>query len=421
VTRIVMIESNMSGSGFQALRLAAQMGIDVTFLTRDVGLYLAVPGVAEFFDHYVDEIIRCETNDVDSLVETVRSRMRRGPVDAVVALGEYHIAPTARAAHVLGFPGVNPEAVRLTRNKDATRATCRRTGVPAPRFQVVYTAAESLEAAETVGFPCVVKPADESGSIDVALCLGAPDVVAQFDSIRATPVNYRGQRRSPAVLVEEYVPGPEFSVETLSWNGQTHVVGVTDKQLAGCPRFVEVGHAFPSGATEEQVTACGTLAVQALAAVGHDFGPAHVEVKFGAAGPRLIEINPRAGGDRIPDLVELASGVSLIRETLRMHLGDAPDLSPSRHRGAAIRFLAAEPGVVRSVAGVDIARSLPGVTDIGLEVSIGDTVRPLRNAHDRVAYAIAHAQTTYQATRRAETALAQILISTSPQVSCLAS
>lgn len=412
MTRLIMVETNMSGSGFQALRLAREMGVDVTFVTRDLELYRAVPGTARFFDEYVDEVLTCETNDLATLVDTLRERVRRGQVDGLLALGEYHVAAAAQAGRQLGFLGPDPAAVLLARNKDDMRRACVRDGVPAPRFAVVHDERSAVGAAAEVGLPCVVKPVDESGSIDVRLCYRPDDVARHFRAILSTPVNYRGQRRSPAVLVEEYVAGCEVSVETLCWQGTTHVVGVTDKQLAGAPRFVEMGHAFPSALPPAVVSGCARLAVDALDAIGYCFGPAHVEVKVGPAGPRLIEVNPRCGGDRIPDLVELSTGVSLLAETLRMHLGEPPRLTQVPAGGAAVRFLGGEPGVVRQVFGVELARGLPGVVDVQQEVETGDTVRPLRDAHDRVAYAIARGESTYVACRNAETALAQVDVDT---------
>jgi S-sulfo-L-cysteine synthase (3-phospho-L-serine-dependent) len=414
MTRVVMIETNMSGSGFQALRMARRLGIDVTFLARDRSLYESVPGVAEILAETVDELVECDTNDVDSLVGAVRTRQGRGPVDGVFAFGEYHIAVAAQVANRLGYPGPAPEAVRIARNKDEMRRRCQQAGLAVPRFAVVTDEDGARSALDRVGLPAVVKPADESGSIDVMRCLDAADVVAAFRAIRATPVNYRGQRRSPLVLVEEYVGGPELSVETLSWDGRASVLGVTDKQLGGGCRFVEMGHAFPSGLDQSTVDTCARLATDALTAIGLDLGPAHVEIKIGPDGPRLIEINARAGGDRIPDLIELTTGLSVLRQTLDLYLGRRPPPPAAPVGGAAIRFARAEPGVVRRIAGVELARRVPGVVDVGLEVGVGRTVRPLGDAHDRVAYALARGDTTYQACRSAEVALDQLQVDTVP-------
>ncbi len=412
MTRIAMVESNMSGTGFQAIRIARQMGLTLVFITRDVNLYTAVPGAAELFRRHIDELVTCETNDVETLVATLSAIHHRSPLGGMMTFGEYHIAVTSLACRRLGLPGPDPDAVRTARNKDRMRATCQAAGVPAPRYATVIDPAEAVQAASRIGYPCVVKPADESGSIDVAVCFDEDDVRLRASLIKASPLNYRIQRRSPLMLVEEYLVGPEVSVETVTHAGRTTVVGVTDKQIAGAPFFVEMGHAFPSALSQQVVSACARTAVDALAAIGYDLGIAHVEVKMTAQGPRLIEINPRPAGDRIPDLVELSTGVSLTREAIRMCLGHAPQLAWQHLGAAAIRFLACQPGTVRRLLGVDLAHGVPGVVDVELEVTPGRVVRRLADAHDRVAYVIARGATTYEACNAAETAISQILVDT---------
>ncbi len=409
---VAMIETNMSGTGFQAFSLARELGVGLIFVTRDLGLYEAIPGVAELFRRYVSEFVICETNDEDSVVKALEQHRSERPLDGIAAFGEYHVTAASAACRRLGLPGPDPRAVSVSRNKDQMRSACAAAGVPVPRFAVIDDPADAVAAARSVGFPCVVKPADQSGSTDVGVCFDEADVARLSGAIRATPVNYRGQLKSPVMLIEEYLTGHEVSVETVTFGGHTTVLGVTDKQLSALPYFVEMGHAFPSALPEQVVGQCARVAVDALAAVGYDLGAAHVEVRLASDGPRLIEINPRPAGDRIPDLVKLATGISLVREVLRMALGQAPDLTARHEKAAAIRFGSAYPGTVRRILGADIARGLPDVADVGLEVSPGGTVGTLTNDHDRVAYVIASGNSTYEACRTAETALAHIMVDT---------
>lgn len=412
MTHVAMVETNMSGTGFQAFSIARELGISLVFVTRDRGLYEAIPGVGDLFQRYVSEFVICETNDEDSVVKALDEYRSSHPLDGIAAFGEYHVMVASAACRRLGLPGPDPAAVRVSRNKDQMRSVCAAAGVPVPRFSVIDDPADAVAAARSVGFPCVVKPADQSGSTDVGVCFDEADAVLRSEAIRATPVNYRGQRKSEFLLFEEYLTGHEVSVETVTFGGHTTVLGVTDKQLSALPYFVEMGHAFPSALPERTVDQCAHVAVEALAAVGYDLGAAHVEVRLAADGPRLIEINPRPAGDRIPDLVELATGISLVREVLRMSLGQAPDLIAKHEKAAAIRFGSAYPGTVRRILGADIASGLADVADVGLEVSPGSKVGTLTNDHDRVAYVIASGQTTYEACRTAETALAHIMVDT---------
>jgi biotin carboxylase len=414
VTSIAFVESNMSGSGFQALRIAKELGAEITFLTRDLALYTALPGIGSFFERFVDQIVDCDTNDPDAITDVVTQLGGGERFDALLAIGEYHLVQAAEAARRLDLPGVDPAAARLARNKWRCRERLEAAGVPIPRYASVKDEDGALTAARALGFPCVVKPTDESGSIDVALSLDESDVAAQVRRILATPFNYRGQRRFPRIMVEEYVLGHEVSVETVTSGGETTVLGVTDKTLAGSPYFVEVGHVFPSALPEETVARCKATAQEALEAMGLDLGACHVELRLAADGPRVIEVNGRLAGDRIPDLIELSTGIPVVREYLRMHLGGTPDLRPTRAAGAAIRFLTAVPGIVRRIRGQELAQRMDGVTEVVLETAPGRRVGPLRDDHDRLGYVIATADTPYLATRRAEAAAHQVVFDIEP-------
>lgn len=118
----------------------------------------------------------------------------------------------------------------------------------------------------------------------------------------------RGQPREAGALVEEYLVGPEVSVESLSYHGETVLLGVTDKMLGPHPCFFERGETFPSVLPPELTQACADVARAAPEAVGHDFGAARVEVKLTAKGPRLIEVNARMGGAQITRLVRESTG-----------------------------------------------------------------------------------------------------------------
>ena len=140
--------------------------------------------------------------------------------------------------------------------------------------------------------------------------------------------NSRGQDHEPGGLVEQCLFGPEVSVETFTYAGTTTVLGVTDKSLGPVPYFLETGHVFPSILPSSVTDRAARVAVAALDAIGFDFGPAHTELKLTEAGPMLIEINPRTGGDYIPDLVQHATGVRLLEQSVAAHVGRRPDFGP---------------------------------------------------------------------------------------------
>ncbi|MGK5169389.1 pyridoxal-phosphate dependent enzyme [Geodermatophilus sp. CPCC 205761] len=412
-----ILESNLSGSGFEGLRISKALGCHVTFFTRDVQRYLDVPGAPAYFDDYVDEIVHCETNVLEELLPHVRAIAAQRPFDGFLTLAEYDVVVGAQVAVELGLPTVSVEGVRVARNKALMRRRCAEAGLPMPAFRTVETPAQAREAALGVGLPCVVKPADETSSADVRRCLTPDEAAGHVALIRTRVENTRGQARYHELMVEECVRGPEVSVEVLAEGDRFEVLGVTDKSLAGHGYFVEIGHSFPSALPPETVRACGELATDALRAVGFDLGMAHVEIRVTESGPRLIEINPRPAGGKITDLVDHALGICCLELAIRQYLGQSlPDvvLPPAPVAGAAIRYLSGPPGRVVAVTGQERAAGMPGVLEVTLKPKPGDVLRPLHRNGDRAGHVLVVAETAALASRTAEAAGHEIGIHTEP-------
>lgn len=407
--RIGFVESNRSGSGFDALRAARKLGLHVVFFSCGLDRYHAAPGGTEVLRDCVDEFVACPTHDAAPLLTAAQEV---DPLDALLSVAEYEVIPAAETARKLGLPGPDPESVRIARNKARQRRRCADRGVPIPQFRAVSTADDAARAAVDIGFPCVVKPADETSGTHVVRCTTTTDVTDVFATIVAEPVNRRGQPRHPEVLVEECLVGFEVSVEVLADAGRVRVLGVTDKHVRGRNRFVEVGHVFPAPLPAGIVDELGRAAVAATRAVGFDLGIAHVELKYTADGPKLVEINPRPAGGHITRLLDIGLGLPSMELLLRQYLGESPVVHPRATRGAAVRYLTANPGVVADVTGVDIAAAVPGVLEARTSVGPGDRVNPLRVNEDRIGHVLAVADDPYLAARTAEAAAAQIIVTT---------
>ncbi|KOG28571.1 hypothetical protein ADK37_39605 [Streptomyces resistomycificus] len=403
------MESNLTGSGYEALAAARRAGHRVTFLTRDLPMYLA-PGHERLDLSLVDEVVTCETNDPAAVVAAVRALDR--PADAIVAVGEWHMISGAEASRALALPGPDPAGVRAARDKSATRRLCAAAGVPVPGFARVRDPEEVYGLG--LAHPWVVKPLDDGGSNGVRLCRDPDEAADHVRLLLKDTHNERGQRKIPAALVEEYVDGPEVSVELLVRGGEVRVLAVTAKQLGELPYFCETGHQVPAALGSGLDERCAEVAARSLAAVGFDFGAAHVELRLAADGPRLIEINCRPAGDRITRLVALSTGVDLPAELVALYLDPARPLPVPEHRqSAAIAFLPAAAGVVSAVAGADTAARLPGVVDVSLYVEPGTRVPALPDSTARHGHVVTVAPTGPQALARARTAADAVTVTTS--------
>ncbi|WP_217236650.1 ATP-grasp domain-containing protein [Streptomyces sp. AC555_RSS877] len=343
MAHLLLVESWVGSMSRLLPRAIRENGHDFTFLTRDLHHYLrsAPEGVAHPLLG-ARNVITADTNDVETLLPEVERLHAVLEFDGVLTSCDYYLPTAARIAGRLGLPGPGPDAVADACRKDATRRVLADAGVPGPRFAVHEEWADLARAAREIGYPLVVKPVDLCAGMYVRRVDDESELAEAVRALADFPVNARGQRRTPAVLVEELLDGPEVSVETVSHAGAVHVVGITDKSIGGAPAFIETGHMFPAALTSADTEAAEQTALAALKALGLVDGVvAHTEIKLTSAGPRVVEVNPRPAGNRITELVRHVTGIDLAAAFVDVALGRAPDLrrTDTGLRSAAIGFL----------------------------------------------------------------------------------
>ncbi len=375
-----MVESWVGSMSRLLPRAIREGGHEFTFLTRDLHHYLrSAPEGAAHPLLGARNVITADTNDTGTLLSQIEQLHKVLRFDGVITSCDYYLPTVARIAGHLDLPGSTPEAVENACRKDATRRFLAEAGVPGPRFAVQEEWADIARAAREIGYPLVVKPVDLCAGMYVRRVDDEEQLTAAVRALADFSVNARGQRREPAVLLEELLDGPEVSVETVSHAGTVHVVGVTDKSIGGAPAFIETGHMFPAALSAADAEAAEQTALGALKALGLVDGVvAHTEVKLTSAGPRVVEVNPRPAGNRITELVRHVTGIDLAAAFVEVSLGREPDLrsSDTGLRSAAVGFLVPETsGTLESLDGAALPDA-PGV----LEVQLAEPGRQVKAA-----------------------------------------
>ncbi|WP_433854364.1 ATP-grasp domain-containing protein [Streptomyces kronopolitis] len=378
MAHLLMVESWVGAMSRLLPRAIREAGHEFTFLTRDLHHYLrtAPEGTAHPLLG-ARHVLTADTNDPDTLLPYVERLHPALGFDGVLTSCDYYLPTAARIADRLHLPGPPPGAVEHACRKDTTRQLLAAAGLPGPRFARCADRSEAAAAAASIGYPLVLKPVDLCAGMFVRRIDDEAELVRACRALEDFPVNARGQRRTPVLLLEELLHGPEVSVETVTFEGRTQVVGVTDKSVGGAPAFIETGHMFPAALCAEDAAAAGETACRALAALGLDGVVAHTEIKLTPDGPRLVEVNPRPAGNRITELVRHVGGIDLAAAAVDLALGRRPDLR-TRDTGlssAAIGFLVPPTaGVLEGIDGDDAVRQAPDLLELHL-AEPGHTVR----------------------------------------------
>ncbi|MDO4587913.1 MAG: ATP-grasp domain-containing protein [Planctomycetia bacterium] len=308
----------------------------------------------------------------------------------------------------LGLFGPGLDVARQSTNKGLMRKAFEKAKAPSPYFAIVT----DWKEAETflTHFPekVVYKPSRNSASRGVTV-LNVNSPIQEHQTAFEYALT---QSRDQEVVMEEFMEGPEFSVEILCWNNEPHVLTITDKITSGAPHFVELGHTQPTRRSKMEAEQIKEAALQGVKALGIDWSAAHAEIKLTAQDAKIVEIGPRLGGDFITtDLVGLSTGIDMVEGAIRLALGEIPDLVPKhKTQGAAIRFLQQPSKLIESVDGIETAKSMPGVYRCFLDIQPGLVGKELRSSLDRGGYIIALGKDANEAEQHAEDALQKIII-----------
>lgn len=396
---VLLIESNTSGTGHLFCRAIRNLKLNPVLVAKDIARY---PYAAE------DQIgvLHADTSDCDALGAAIRDFGAINPIAGIYSSSDYFIETASRFAAGRGLAGPDPDAVAACRNKAKQRESLANAGLPVPRFCLIRSSESSGETAAGLTYPVVVKPTEGSGSVGVKLCRNSEEMAAQVRFLMNRTHNERGLPLPPEALIEEYLDGPEYSIEVFGMEA----VGITRKYLSPEPDFVEVGHDFPASIPLETGQAMKEAAIRGLSAVGLTWGPAHVELRLTAQGPVIIEINPRLAGGYIPELVRLSYGIDLIHNTVMGAVGRTPKLNATNSSYASIRFVIAQKaGALRAFKGIPEAVSLEGIADVALYRESGALVTSYGDFRDRLGHVISHHSSAEGAIQAAEAAAAMLV------------
>lgn len=366
---------------------------------KEMGLEVAV---ADFNPQavgigFADKFYNASTMDEDAVLAAAVDYQP----DGIMTLAtDMPMRGVAKASEALGLHSISYDtAVKATDKYDMIKAF-KDHNVPSPWYFVVSSLEELKALNGRVSYPCIMKPTDNAGSHGVVLVHSFEELVDSYG------YSYDCSRHGN-VIVEEYLDGPEVSVEVMVVDGNVHILQITDKLTTGAPYFVELGHSQPSQLPKETQSQIREVAKKACMAVGIDRGPAHVEMKVTTkGGPKMVELGARMGGDNITTaLVPLSTGIDMVKCTIDVALGNEPDIKAKLHCGSAIRYIQAPVGTIASIENVEEAKSLPGVKEIIFTKGVGEESTEIHCSNDRIGSVIAQAATTEEAIKVCEDAI----------------
>lgn len=322
---VAHIATDSVNEGF--IPAAKALDLHVVLLTDCVPQHcehFAQPGLAG----YPDEIIACDVFNPLAIIDAVTRRARR-PV-AIFSNSDHLQTSTAMAARYFGLPAKDWRTTYRAKNKAEMRAHLAALGIDMLWHAVVCDTSALTAVQDQVPFPCVVKPREGVASQQVSLSHDIEELRAQCAAVWAT-------HPSQALLLEEYIEGPLFTLETLGDAKEMIALGGFRTLLSPPPHFVELEAIWGTGlpaSTQIQV-------LEIIRRFGVSFGACHTEYVMSKRSPRLIEINYRTIGDYREFLLRDTLQIPLFEIVLRLYLGEPLPQFDIASNAAWIRYFTA--------------------------------------------------------------------------------
>ena len=388
---------------------AGILQVPVIKRAREMGVYvIAADGDPNACGlKYADKAIVANITDEDVMLAIAREEN----IDGVIhPCSEVSMNVMGRINDELHLSGISKEqAIRAT-NKHLMRESFEAYGAPSPKSRC-FTDVEVAWGAFCTDFTgaCILKPSRNSGSRGIAK-IGSDIKMDEFALLFEISKN---ESRDKQVMLEQFIEGPEFSIEIIVWNGQVNVLTVTDKKTTEAPHFVELGHNQPSCFPSEIVGKIKAAAVAGVKALGVNNCACHAEVKVQDGETYIMEIGARMGGDCISTvLTPLSTGVDMIAAAVNCALGIEPCLQPTkRQQGVCIRYFCPKPGVLKSISNTEVLED-PRVYECEIYHKEGDIIPEVTSSLCRSGHVIVTDETPQKAIELAEKMINEVKLET---------
>lgn len=384
---------------------ASDFQLPAILKAKKMGLYV---GVVDYNPNaigiaYADKYYNVSTIDLEGVYEAAKKFRADGIITLCTDMPMRALAYTCEK---LGLIGPDMSTAITATDKGKMIQAFEKNNVRHPKYLVVNKLSDYHDGMKDMVFPVITKPTDNSGSRGIMFA-------SNEEELKEALTYSSNNGREGSVIVEEYMRGPEVSVEVMVIDGKAYVLQVTDKLTTGKPHFVEIGHSQPSRLAPEIIQEIKKLAAKATIAVGIKNGPAHAEIIVDKDGPKMVEIGARMGGGCITThLVPLSTGIDMTKAVIDIVMGNTVDIMPKMSMGSAIRFIIPKKGILKSISGVEEAKSIPGIQLVEIQCKIGQILHELENGTCRIGYVIAQAENADKAIEICEQALSVISIET---------
>ncbi|CDX21060.1 conserved hypothetical protein [Mesorhizobium plurifarium] len=383
---LILVEGDR-GNGPLCIQAAERLGLHPITLAVDPARYGYVAARSI-------EAIGVDTANIDALIRECYGLRRRYDIAGITGLANDEVLVSATVGKLcrhFGLPGPSPVSIEQCTDKFTQRQLLSEAGVSVPAYQMAVNRMEAESFASEIGMPVVVKPALGGGSARAKLCRNLEDLTAHTANLFGVKQTARTSQR---VLVEDFIQAPQYNVNVFG----NEIIGIAMVELCQSSSLICREWTYPAVLTDEEHEEISDVSLHCLHALGLGWGPTNIELRLTKHGPVVIGVRPHLPASPAPELVQLAYGVDLITEHIKLVTGAQRSLRRSPTETAAARFLISDrDGTFDWMDGDTRVSAVPGVSEIKWYIEPKTRIARKGDCRDCIGHVIAvspsHAQT----------------------------
>jgi biotin carboxylase len=352
-----------------------------------------------------DQFYKIDIYNIPKHFELIKKIMNDVNIKGVFTEGSEATITVAELAKYLDLKGISPESARNCKDKIMTRRILEKHKIPIPRWKQVTKKSISSEA-KTLGFPIIIKSSNNSGSRGSTKVSDAKGLLQAYNLAKKNSTNSK-------VLIEELLYGDEQSVEILfDHNKKCIFLNIVDRYFSEGKWSIELGHVNPTRLNKKTQKELFELTKKSAKSMNIDFGVFKADTIITKDGIKILEVTPRlSGGFDSQKTTPISSGRNFIKAAMTLALNmpiEKNDLIHKKKKFSAVWTVLPNPGKIKMIKGVDIAKRLKGVKEIIIMKQKNDKIPKIIDSAKRPAYVISEASSYNQALNIAKKAATKI-------------
>ncbi|WP_042473433.1 ATP-grasp domain-containing protein [Bacillus ndiopicus] len=392
---IVFIGTSKSGSSREAIKAAESLGYFTVLFTNNEKQFQQRKEYAD-----VHKMMLVDITNMDAMRKAIHTLQKTQlSIICIVSFTDPYVHTASQLCDEFCQSYTQSKAIASMENKEATRQHLQKFEFT-PKFAILQ--ANKVSELPKMSFPLIVKSPKSTGSKDVLLALNKKQLNLHITTL---------QEKYPkdTIMIEEYIDGPQYLVETIIHNGKPHLIAVIEQDITQGKRFIITGYTVLANIPPKMQEALQDIAESITNAFQLKNGAMHLELRQTKAGWKLIEINPRISGGAMNHMLQAAFGFSLVKETLKLLTGEKPNIEPLHRRFVYTKYLVVDrKGILERVTGRNKAKNSRGVVEVYIKPRRGTLLIPPLSMGHRYAYVIATGNTKHEAKRNAYSAAKKI-------------